>query len=105
MTFISLSEIEQKEYIPGFHGRIIHTERMTLAFWDIEAGAALPAHQHPQEQTTRVVSGRFEMTIRDETLVLESGMMVVIPGDTPHSGKALTACVIEDVFQPIRTYD
>ncbi len=97
-----LNAVSSYEFIPGFHGKMIHTERMTLAFWEIEAGANLPEHSHPHEQVANVLEGRFELTIHGETHVLEPGMVAVIPSDAVHSGRAITSCRILDVFQPVR---
>lgn len=102
MPFVELDNIETREIMPGFHGKLIHTDRMTFAFWRIEAGAVLPEHQHPHEQVAHLTKGKFELTVAGETRTVVPGQLVVIPGDTPHSGKAFTECEILDVFQPIR---
>lgn len=101
MTY-NLLQIEPKELIKGFRGRFVHTEKSTLAFWEIEAGAELPLHSHLHEQTTYVMEGRFELTIAGETQVYEPGLMAVIPSHSEHSGRALTPCKILDVFCPVR---
>jgi len=49
-----------------------------------------------------VISGRFEFTVGPETRILEPGMAAVIPGNTLHAGRALTACRVLDVFSPVR---
>ncbi len=102
MIFTELSNIPSREIIPGFHGKMIHTDNMTFAFWEIEAGAPLPEHSHPHEQVAHMIEGEFEFTINGETKVVSPGMLTVIPGDMPHAGKAITACKILDVFQPVR---
>ncbi|MBN2346930.1 MAG: cupin domain-containing protein [Candidatus Aminicenantes bacterium] len=75
---------------------------MTLAYWRIEAGAALPDHAHPHEQVTQVIEGEFELTMDGEARTLKPGHVAVIPGNAPHCGKALTACKITDAFYPVR---
>ena len=47
MPFINLDSIESKELLPGFNAKMIHSEKMTLAYWDIKAGSELPEHSHP----------------------------------------------------------
>ncbi|HRD82958.1 MAG: cupin domain-containing protein [Saprospiraceae bacterium] len=101
MTY-DLLQIEPKELIKGFRGRFVHTEKSTLVFWEIEAGAELPLHSHFHEQTTYVMEGRFELTVAGETQVYEPGLVAVIPSDVAHSGRALTPCKILDVFCPVR---
>jgi quercetin dioxygenase-like cupin family protein len=75
---------------------------MTLAYWEIDAGAALPAHSHPHEQVVNPVWGELELTMGEETRVIRPGDVVVIPPDVPHSGRAVTDCRIIDVFHPVR---
>src|SRR4051812_46016816 len=82
------------EIMPGMRGRFVHSETMTFAFWDIDAGFDLPEHSHPNEQVAQLLSGRFELRINGEIKVMETGSMAVIPRHAVHSGKAVTACRI-----------
>jgi quercetin dioxygenase-like cupin family protein len=100
--YLHLSEIEPKEIMPGYHGKMIHGETMTLAFWEVEQGAAVPEHQHINEQIMHVLEGRFEFTVAGKTGEYLPGDLVVIPSNTPHSGKAITACKLMDAFCPVR---
>lgn len=102
MPFQHLENTETREMMPGFQGKFVHTDRVSLAFWEIKAGAELPEHAHPHEQIAVVMEGRFEITVVGETQVIEPGLVVVIPGNALHSGRALTDCRILDVFQPPR---
>lgn len=102
MPFIEISTLEEKEIVSGFYGRFTHGEKMTASFWRVDAGAELPEHAHPHEQISMVVSGRFEMTLDGETRQLEAGMLVMIPSNVTHSGRALTACEMMDIFSPVR---
>lgn len=104
MPFIPLSDVEPREIIPGFHGRLVHGERMTFVYWNIEKDAVLPEHSHDNEQMSMLVDGAFEMTLDGETQTLKPGIVVTIPSNVRHSGKALTPCVIVEMFSPVRTY-
>ncbi len=73
-----------------------------LFYWDVDPGAELLEHSHPHEQIANVLEGRFELTVDGEPRVLEPGMVAVIPGGLPHSGKALTSCRLLDAFHPAR---
>ncbi|WP_394747253.1 cupin domain-containing protein [Spongiimicrobium salis] len=99
---IKLSDVISKEIMPGYHGKLIHTENMTLAYWTAEEGASVPEHFHVNEQVMQVLEGRFEFTLNGVTKVYEPNDIVVIPSNAPHSGKALTACKLLDVFSPAR---
>ena len=102
MNYISVEEVATKEPVAGYHGRFVHSEHMTLAFWTVVAGAPLPEHQHPHEQVLHLQEGIYELVLNGERMRLEAGSVVVIPGNAPHSGEAITDCRILDVFHPVR---
>ncbi len=91
-------DIKQQEIIDGFTGRFVHTKGFTIGFWEVEAGAELPQHAHIHEQTTQVTEGEFEMTVSGVTKIYKPGMILVIPSNSTHGGKALTNCKITDIF-------
>lgn len=102
MSFKNLNDIEEREIVPGYRARFLHSENMTLAFWDVDPGAALPEHSHPHEQIANVLEGQFELTVAGKSRILEPGQVAVIPSDISHSGRAITACKLLDVFHPCR---
>jgi quercetin dioxygenase-like cupin family protein len=101
-SILKLSELERKELLPGARARFVHSNSMTLAHWEFEAGVLLPEHSHPHEQITNVVDGEFELTIEGEPHRLEAGIVVVIAPNARHSGRAITDCRLFDVFYPVR---
>jgi len=70
MPIIDLKTIEKKEPVPGYKVRFVHSDNITLAFWEIKAGSKLPAHSHVHEQVSQITEGEFELTIAESTLVL-----------------------------------
>ncbi len=102
MPFIDLNSLESREIVPGYKAVFVHSQHMTLAYWTIEPDSSLPRHTHPHEQVLNLLEGRFELTLGDETRLLEPGAVVVIPSNVPHAGRSLTACRILDVFYPVR---
>ena len=102
MGYLKLKDLEEREIVPGYRAVFVHSENMTLAYWDVDPGAVLPEHSHPHEQIANVLEGEFELTVDGEPRVLEPGMVAVIPGSVPHSGKALTPCRLLDAFHPAR---
>ena len=97
-----ISDLSQIEVIPGFKARFIHTDSMTLGYFEAENGAVLPMHQHMHEQVTHVEEGAFQLTINGETKVYTKGMVAIIPPHAEHGGVALTACKLFDIFSPVR---
>ncbi len=102
MSFISLKNIEEKDILPGFKVKFIHSENCTFAYWEIKAGSVLPEHNNIHEQISQVTSGQFELTVENESRILKAGDVAIIPSNVTHSGKAITDVTITDVFYPIR---
>ncbi len=97
-----LDTIKGKEIVPGYFGRFVHGDHITLSIVDIKKGSPLPEHQHPHEQVTFILEGELEMVIGGEKMVLTAGSIHVIPGNVPHSAVALTDCRVLDAFNPVR---
>ena len=102
MSLLDFDAVPVRDLAPGFHARLVHAERMTIARVDVDAGSSLPAHAHPHEQVTTLLAGDFELTVAGEVHRMRAGSIVVIPGGVTHSARALTACRVMDVFQPVR---
>ncbi|TFH36651.1 MAG: cupin domain-containing protein [Anaerolineales bacterium] len=102
MPYMNLSEFEAREIIPGYRAIFLHSENMTLAYWTISAGSAMPVHSHPHEQVANILEGEFELVLDGEARVLRPGMVAMIPPDVPHGGLAISECRILDVFHPVR---
>ncbi|MBD0778202.1 cupin domain-containing protein [Maribacter sp. ANRC-HE7] len=99
---MNLSDIPSKEIMPGYHGKLVHSENMSMAFWEVEKDAEVPEHSHMNEQIMHVMEGEFEFTLNGNTKVYGPGDVVLIGSNVPHSGKALTPCKLMDVFSPTR---
>ena len=102
MSVVQLNTVPVKEIFPGIRARVVHTERTSQSFVEIQAGASFPQHQHPHEQTVNMLEGELEIVVGSETHRLTPGQVLVIPPDVPHSGRALTNCRVLDVFAPTR---
>lgn len=103
MTFTTLASLPAKEIFGGtIRGHYAHLEKLTIGEVSLAANTKLPLHQHPHEQITYVIEGRFEFTVGDETTVLGPGMAALVPSGVPHGGTTLTACRVIDVFSPAR---
>ena len=103
MPFVTLPSLPAHSIFDGLiQGRYAHLERTTIGEVELAKDTVVPMHQHPHEQLTYVISGRFEFTIDGETTVLEPRMAALIPGNALHGGRTLTDCRVLDVFAPVR---
>ena len=100
--FVTATDLPQKEVIPGYSARTIHTGTMTFVYWTVRAGAEMPVHHHIHEQVAHVLHGEFELVVNGEPKILRPGTVAVIPSNIPHGGRALTDCELLDVFHPER---
>jgi quercetin dioxygenase-like cupin family protein len=89
--------------LPGIRRKTLSYGAETLMTeFRLEAGATLPVHDHPQEQTGYLVAGRLRLTVGDETRELGPGDSWSIPGTAPHGAVALEDTVAVEVFSPVR---
>ena len=105
MPFVDPQEMVPVEPVSGWHGRYFHSKYMTFAVYDIAAGAApLHEHQHEQEEVWTVVEGDLLISIDGVERLLGPGCAAVIPPNTPHSGRALSACRAIVADYPLRLH-
>ena len=102
MPLVNLTDVPVREIFPGFRARVVHTAQTSQSWVEIDAGASFPEHQHPHEQTVNVLEGELELTCDQTTYRLAPGQVLVIPPEAPHSGRAVTACRVLDIFAPVR---
>ena len=102
MSFHEIASLRFKQTQLGAELRTMHTGTMTFAYWTMKGGIDFAMHQHPHEQVAHVLEGKFELTVGNETMVLEPGKVAVIPGGVMHGGRSLTDCKLLDIFHPER---
>jgi quercetin dioxygenase-like cupin family protein len=75
-----------------------------MANWvTIEPNREMPRHQHPHEQLGIMLEGTLELTIGDETRLINAGDAYTIPPNLPHNARTLDeGCVVLDIFTPPR---
>lgn len=102
MTLIEVASLPEVQPKPGWRGRFFHSAHMTFAYYDIDAGAMLPAHAHENEEVWHVAGGALEMTVGDERMRVGPGCAVVVPSGVVHAAVALEACRAIVVDHPAR---
>jgi quercetin dioxygenase-like cupin family protein len=83
---------------------LAHGERTLMTVFQLDAGAVVPVHRHPQEQIGYLVSGRLRFLDGAGQAVAEVG-----PGDSwcfgadeEHGAEILEDAVAIEVFSPVR---
>ena len=102
MPPITLSQLGVREIFPGIRARLVHTDRVTHSWVEIDEGASFPEHHHPHEQIVSVLDGTLDIVVNGEAIALGAGQVLVIPPDVPHRGRARTPCRVLDTFAPVR---
>lgn len=101
--FIRSTDVEWETVGEGVQRQILgYDDKILLAKVKFEKGGIGPMHEHHHSQVTYVESGKFELTIENETKVLEGGDGFYIPPHALHGAICLEAGVLIDVFSPIR---
>jgi quercetin dioxygenase-like cupin family protein len=102
-VFLNGSDDGYLDALPGIRRKTLsHGAETIMAEFRLRAGSPLPIHDHPQEQTGYLVSGRLLLTIGDETHAVEPGDSWSIPGGVPHGAEVLEDAVAVEVFSPVR---
>lgn len=92
-----------RNLFPGVDLTVNAGPNLMLSIVKFEADAVVPVHQHPHEQAGMLIEGQLQFTIGDRTEILNPGDQWIIPGNTPHTVKAIGGrAVALDVFNPIR---
>ena len=86
------------------------TERRILAYEDslmavevsFETGSEGAPHTHPHTQLSYVLSGSFRYSVEEESVILNPGDSIVVPGGLVHGTVCLEKGVLLDVFTPKR---
>lgn len=82
--------------IMGYDGQLMQVKVL------FEKGAVGYAHQHFHSQSTVVASGKFEVTIGDQSMILVQGDGFYVEPNVVHGVKCLEAGILIDGFSPAR---
>ena len=103
MAFYNPADRAPKELFPGALTRTFWGEKLLLSYLDLAPGAFVPPHSHPHEQAGIVLEGELEFVIGDETRIVKTGEMFIIPGGVVHSVRVgATPARALDIFSPVR---
>jgi quercetin dioxygenase-like cupin family protein len=101
--FYKANPINYRPVLPGIQLKtLVFGDKTLFSEFRLKAGAALPPHSHPYEQTGYLVAGRIRLTIGDETFTAEPGDSWCIKGDVVHHAEILADSIALEVFSPVR---
>jgi len=102
-AFADIGDLDVQRIWHGVTARAVHGEQTTMSLIELEPGAVVPEHRHPQEQVGILLVGSMTFTIGGETKTVGPGGTWTILADVPHSVEAgADGAVAFEVFAPIR---
>ena len=103
MKHYTISELPQKELMPGIALKSAYLDNVMVTFVTLEQDVVLPVHSHPHEQITVVISGKMRFSVEDEEMIISAGHVVCIPSGAKHGAFVLEGpCVAYDCWSPVR---
>jgi len=102
MEFVEFKDLPELEISSGIKAYAVTTDAVTVLHVRIEKGALLPEHSHYNEQVINVIEGVLELTVEGKNYNLMPGNVMVLEPNVVHSGRAVRACKVVDVFHPVR---
>lgn len=102
MPFVDPTTLPIKEPLPGWKGRFFSSDRMTFGYYEVEAGAAIHEHAHPNEEVWHVIAGEVEVTIAGVVRVAAAGSAAIVPPNTLHAVRVITPAHVIVVDHPRR---
>ena len=99
----SLSDAVGVEIVAGVRMKPLFGDGAMLNLIELDEGAGLGVHSHPQEQLGLMLDGELALTIDGVEHRLRPGDAYQIPGGVEHEAWSVGGpCRVLDVFQPVR---
>lgn len=91
------------EPLPGISGSVHSGKELSAALFRLDPGAAVPRHQHVNEEFGQILAGSLELEVGSSTTLLRAGEGFLIPGDVPHAALAgEEGCLLLECYAPPR---
>lgn len=89
MKVVKVNELPFMQTAWGVKGRpVIDMPEIGIINLVLEPGEQVPSHKTPVDVLFQVVKGKGEVTIGEESQVVESGDIIVSPAQIPHALEA-----------------
>ena len=105
MERVPLAAVDATEAVDGVHlAQLAAGEEMSVQHFRIEAGATVPEHSHPHDQTGYITAGTLTFLVDGEEIAVSPGDSYAIPGDESHAAENRGDTAVEgvDIFSPPR---
>jgi quercetin dioxygenase-like cupin family protein len=102
VTFVDTKSIPAVSRKPGWYGRQFDSPSMSFVHYEFDAGATVHRHAHDQEEVWHILEGELDVSIGGDTRRAGPGMVAIVPANTEHEVKALTAGKAIVVDFPLR---
>lgn len=97
------ADVEAKEVDKGVRRKVLaHSDNLMVCELHFEKGAVGTLHQHPHEQCTYIISGKFEFNINSVKKVLQAGDTTYKEPGVVHGAVCLEEGSLIDIFTPER---
>lgn len=96
------SQIPREQLNEKMRRQVVHTERLTVARLEMNAGCKVPVHSHENEQVSMVLSGRLRFLLGDGTEEVGPGQVMRLAPHEPHGVEVLEDSIVLDLFSPPR---
>jgi quercetin dioxygenase-like cupin family protein len=101
--FVKNKDVKSEEIAPGVTRKIMgYQSDLMVIRVTFDGDTSFPSHQHPHQQITHIIEGKFKATIDGKSEMLGPGDSYVVPGDVMHSVECFGSGVLIDVFSPRR---
>ena len=100
---VKSGNVSSKQLLDGItiknlaHSQITHLIEVRL-----EKGAIIPEHNHPQEQTGYLISGKLRFFSGEDEAIALPGDSWTFASSVMHGAEALEDTVVIEVFSPVR---
>lgn len=105
MERVALTDLDPSEPADGVHLALMAgSESMNVQHFEIEPGAVVEEHDHPNEQTGFIYEGELTFLSDGEEIVCGPGDSYAIPGGQPHGAENRGEETVRgvDIFTPPR---
>jgi quercetin dioxygenase-like cupin family protein len=92
-----------KQILPGILMKpLTFGDNSLICEFQLKQGSIIPAHQHPQEQTGYLISGRLRFSCTEGEFIAGPGSSWNFKGGMIHKAEVLEDTVAIEIFSPVR---